>query len=127
MCKCMSVLWFGFARLQVQTMKEGRAFPHPARSSMKARLLLGATIVATAVAARASAQMVRPESLSYMSRLFRLNDVSRLENPQYSRDGRWLAFDARSNDGRGQHIFLSLIHISEPTRLLSISYALFCL
>src|SRR5678815_5580389 len=29
--------------------------------------------------------------------------------------------------GRGQPLSLSLIHISEPTRLLSISYAVFCL
>ena len=33
---------------------------------------------------------------------------------------------ARSGDGR-QRVSLSLIHISEPTRLLSISYAVFCL
>src|SRR5678815_1056816 len=26
-----------------------------------------------------------------------------------------------------KHVYLSLIHISEPTRLLSISYAVFCL
>ena len=29
--------------------------------------------------------------------------------------------------GSGTHLRLSLIHISEPTRLLSISYAVFCL
>src|SRR5678815_4696879 len=29
--------------------------------------------------------------------------------------------------GTGSSTFLSLIHISEPTRLLSISYAVFCL
>src|SRR5678815_329319 len=28
---------------------------------------------------------------------------------------------------QGEHLCLSLIHISEPTRLLSISYAVFCL
>src|SRR5678815_4742629 len=30
-------------------------------------------------------------------------------------------------EGTGHHHVLSLIHISEPTRLLSISYAVFCL
>jgi hypothetical protein len=41
-----------------------------------------------------------------MSRLFRMNGVERLDNPRYSRDGRWLAFDARSSGGR-QHIFVA--------------------
>src|SRR5678815_1246846 len=36
----------------------------------------------------------------------------------------WLAV---RSDGRYQGQCLSLIHISEPTRLLSISYAVFCL
>src|SRR5678815_5731991 len=31
------------------------------------------------------------------------------------------------NENEKQHVDLSLIHISEPTRLLSISYAVFCL
>ena len=62
---------------------------------MKARPLLRAAIVACAAASSASGQTVRPESLSYMSRLFRMNDLGALVNPRYSRDGRWLAFDAR--------------------------------
>src|SRR5678815_2155085 len=38
------------------------------------------------------------------------------------------AFLAQGVSGKTEHIFtLSLIHISEPTRLLSISYAVFCL
>jgi hypothetical protein len=73
---------------------------------MKARLLLGVAIIATAAATPASAQTVRPESLSYMSRLFRMNDVGGLANPRYSRDGRWLAFDARSPGDGGWHIFV---------------------
>eukprot|EP00658_Telonema_sp_P-2_P076027 TRINITY_DN65964_c0_g1_i1.p2 TRINITY_DN65964_c0_g1~~TRINITY_DN65964_c0_g1_i1.p2 ORF type:complete len:126 (+),score=30.12 TRINITY_DN65964_c0_g1_i1:165-542(+) len=32
-----------------------------------------------------------------------------------------------NNNGGGEAVKLSLIHISEPTRLLSISYAVFCL
>jgi hypothetical protein len=72
---------------------------------MKARLLLGAIIVATA-ATRASGQPVRPESLSYMSQLFRLNEFGNWENPRYSRDGRWLAFDARQTNDAAQHIFV---------------------
>eukprot|EP00658_Telonema_sp_P-2_P001499 TRINITY_DN10560_c0_g1_i1.p1 TRINITY_DN10560_c0_g1~~TRINITY_DN10560_c0_g1_i1.p1 ORF type:complete len:158 (+),score=46.48 TRINITY_DN10560_c0_g1_i1:60-533(+) len=35
--------------------------------------------------------------------------------------------DARNNNMRSAAVDLSLIHISEPTRLLSISYAVFCL
>src|SRR5678815_5868551 len=34
---------------------------------------------------------------------------------------------ATGRDARGRKQYLSLIHISEPTRLLSISYAVFCL
>ncbi len=73
---------------------------------MKARLLLAVVMIATAAVTPASGQAVRPESLSYMSRLFRMNDVGSLANPRYSRDGRWLAFDARSIGGGGQHIFV---------------------
>ena len=36
-------------------------------------------------------------------------------------------FDSRLLVGSGKYKDLSLIHISEPTRLLSISYAVFCL
>src|SRR5678815_1303161 len=41
----------------------------------------------------------------------------------------WPRWTYRLDDGTlvEQEIFLSLIHISEPTRLLSISYAVFCL
>src|SRR5678815_4377823 len=40
--------------------------------------------------------------------------------------------DEEANEGRSEELYhesssLSLIHISEPTRLLSISYAVFCL
>src|SRR5678816_4796528 len=34
--------------------------------------------------------------------------------------------DAFPESKAGQYVMLSLIHISEPTRLLSISYAVFC-
>ena len=73
---------------------------------MKPMLLLRAPLVAAALTTVASGQTVRPESLLYMSRLFRLNDFGVLDNPHYSRDGRWLAFDARQNGGNGQHIFV---------------------
>ena len=73
---------------------------------MKTQLLPWAAIAAAAAAGPAFGQTVRPESLSYMSRTFRLNDVGRLEYPSYSRDGRWLAFDARSSEGPAQHIFV---------------------
>ena len=77
---------------------------------MKARVLLApvmVAIVATSAAMPASGQSVRPESLSYMTRLSILRDVDRFENPRYSRDGRWLAFEARSNNDGGQHIFVA--------------------
>src|SRR5674536_64249 len=50
--------------------------------------------------------------------------VSRLES-EYSR--RLVVFDRRGAAGVTGAVSLSLIHISEPTRLLSISYAVFCL
>jgi hypothetical protein len=73
---------------------------------MKPILLLRAAIVVAGAAVAASGQTVRPESLSYMSRLFRLNDFGILDNPRYSRDGRWLAFDARPSRAGGEHIFV---------------------
>ena len=73
---------------------------------MNARLLLVGAIVATAAATQVSGQTVKPESLSYMSRLFSMNGVGGVENPRYSRDGRWLAFDARSTGDGGWHIFV---------------------
>lgn len=74
---------------------------------MKTRLLCALAIIGTAAAATASGQAVRPDSVSYMSRLFRMNGIGNLANPRYSRDGRWLAFDAtRAADGTGQHIFV---------------------
>ena len=35
--------------------------------------------------------------------------------------------EAKKLEAQGKEMILSLIHISEPTRLLSISYAVFCL
>eukprot|EP00658_Telonema_sp_P-2_P080921 TRINITY_DN8154_c0_g2_i1.p1 TRINITY_DN8154_c0_g2~~TRINITY_DN8154_c0_g2_i1.p1 ORF type:complete len:100 (-),score=24.65 TRINITY_DN8154_c0_g2_i1:31-330(-) len=49
-----------------------------------------------------------------------LETVMQVENDIHNRNG------GRGNAGAGG-VNLSLIHISEPTRLLSISYAVFCL
>src|SRR5678815_5192832 len=43
------------------------------------------------------------------------------------RGGVWTFWDYQAGAWQRDHGFLSLIHISEPTRLLSISYAVFCL
>src|SRR5512135_605894 len=74
-------------------------FPHEA--PMKPRLLLLAPIAAAAPAVAASGQGVRPESLSYMSRVFTLKDFGIPDNPRYSRDGKWLAFDAPKTGATG--------------------------
>lgn len=73
---------------------------------MKPRLLLLAPIAAAAPAVAASGQGVRPESLSYMSRVFTLKDFGIPDNPRYSRDGKWLAFDAPKTGATGRHIFV---------------------
>mgnify|MGYP007068786347 CR=1 FL=1 len=38
-----------------------------------------------------------------------------------------IVYQCKIFDVREEEVTLSLIHISEPTRLLSISYAVFCL
>src|SRR5678816_2691871 len=57
-------------------------------------------------------------------------DGSRAAHPNvraYRLDGQDIHLDGRLDDAAWQAAPLSLIHISEPTRLLSISYAVFCL
>ena len=49
--------------------------------------------------------------------------VSLIQSPQFDMQGTII----RVNSPSSMVIGLSLIHISEPTRLLSISYAVFCL
>jgi hypothetical protein len=73
---------------------------------MKPTLLLRATMVLAAAAGAARGQPVRPDSLSYMSRLFRLNDLGPFDNPRFSRNGKWLAFDGQSKNAGGRHIFV---------------------
>src|SRR5678816_876140 len=49
------------------------------------------------------------------------------ENVMFIWGGRAPAVDGSFTGMRQYYLTLSLIHISEPTRLLSISYAVFCL
>ena len=45
----------------------------------------------------------------------------------YSQETVDFMWGIRFNNERGWFLALSLLHLSEPTRLLSISYAVFCL
>ena len=55
-----------------------------------------------------------------MTKIASIPALARVDEPFWT-----TALDA-APDG-GEALYLSLIHISEPTRLLSISYAVFCL
>src|SRR5678816_3424483 len=58
-------------------------------------------------------------------------DMEDVQTPRLSPDGKQVLYTRRwidkMNDRWESALWLSLIHISEPTRLLSISYAVFCL
>jgi hypothetical protein len=84
---------------------------------MNARLLLRVAIVIAATSAAASAQTVRPESLTYMSRLFRMKELDKPMHPRYSRDGRWLAFDAGMTGTDPRHIYVVAAAGGTPTRI----------
>src|SRR5678815_685254 len=64
--------------------------------------------------------MIRRPPRSTLDRSSAASDV-------YKRQCRYRAQPGSNAHRHGSHQALSLIHISEPTRLLSISYAVFCL
>src|SRR5690242_20089952 len=106
MSKHLSIGGLRSGRGWARRMKEVRPSLFPREVWMKPALMLHTAIVVAAAAVAAPGQNVRPESLAYMSRLFRLDDIGPMDNPRYSRDGKWLAFDARSNGSSGRHIFV---------------------
>src|SRR5678815_3997559 len=64
--------------------------------------------------------MIRRPPRSTLDRSSAASDV-------YKRQRRWWSPSIGGAAWRSRSLCLSLIHISEPTRLLSISYAVFCL
>src|SRR5678815_65290 len=78
---------------------------------------------------------VRSAALSYSTRQMTAYKNAQQHVVMKGRDFHFVSYDGTpANEKRGivetgpmWYLMLSLIHISEPTRLLSISYAVFCL
>src|SRR5678816_3804010 len=102
---------------------------------MKTSAIGAATMLVAALQSAAAQQQLSVASQPGESHLTNIRQITfGGENAEayFSRDGQWLTFQS-TREGHTcdqQYVMrldLSLIHISEPTRLLSISYAVFCL
>src|SRR5678815_189766 len=77
---------------------------------------------------RAKLQALRAKGNPYPNKFWRENLVGDLAEKYEDRDRDWLDVNPVVVKVAGRMMLkLSLIHISEPTRLLSTSYAVFCL